>query len=187
MTPEIRHALLRVLPFVAVLFFMFIAVKRGKIKTHEIGLHKPDSWIHWIIWGIAFLFFAVIIEVVLHQQGILEIAPWKNGFAASIIRIAGAVIIAPIAEEIMFRGVLFNLLLKKIKNLHLAIFLQAVLFVMLHNFAYENTVSANIGIVQALVDASLFAYARHYTKSLYTPILMHAFGNFIAVFERFIF
>jgi membrane protease YdiL (CAAX protease family) len=65
-------------------------------------------------------------------------------------------------------------------------FLQAVLFVLLHNFAYENTVSSNIGIVQALIDASLFGYARYYTKSLYTPMLMHALGNAVAVFERFI-
>lgn len=187
MTPEIKHALIRVLPFVAVLFFMSIAIKRGKIKTNEIALQKPNSWIHLLYWGIAFFVFALVLEIIFYQLGILEISPWKNGFAASIIRIAGAVVLAPIAEEIMFRGVLLNLLFKKINNLHMAIFLQAVLFVLLHNFAYENTVSANIGIVQAFVDASLFAYARHYTRSLYTPMLMHAFGNFIAVFERFIF
>lgn len=186
MGSEINHALLRVLPFVAVLFFMALAIKRGKIKTNEIGLNKPNSWVHWLLWGVAFLVFAVVLEIIFYQQGILEIAPWKNGLTASIIRITGAVILAPIAEEIMFRGVLLSLLFKKISNLHLAIFLQAVLFVLLHNFAYENTVSSNIGIVQALIDASLFGYARYYTKSLYTPMLMHALGNAVAVFERFI-
>jgi len=187
MNPEIRQALLRVLPFVAVLFFMAIAIKRGKIKTNEIGLSRPDSWIQFLFWGLGFLLFVIALEVLFYQLGILEIAPWKNGFFASVIRITGAVILAPIAEEIMFRGVLLHVLHKKISNLHIAIFLQAVLFVLLHNFAYENTVATNIGIVQALVDASLFGYARHYTKSLYTPMLMHALGNFVAVFERIIF
>lgn len=186
MTTEINHALLRVLPFVAVLFFMSIAIKRGKIKPLEIGLTKPNSWKQWLFWGLGFFVFALGLEILFYQLGILEIAPWKNGLLASIIRITGAVILAPIAEEIMFRGVLLHLIIKKIKNLHLAIFLQSVLFVLLHNFAYENTVSSNIGIVQALVDASLFGYARHYTKSLYTPMLMHALGNTIAIFERFI-
>ncbi len=170
MNPEIRQALLRVLPFVAVLFFMALAIKRGKIKTNEIGLNKPNSWLHWLLWGVAFFVFAVVLEIIFYKQGILEISPWKNGLAASIIRITGAVILAPIAEEIMFRGVLLHVLHKKIKNLHSAIFLQAVLFVLLHNFAYENTVATNIGIVQALVDASLFGYARHYTNHCYANV-----------------
>lgn len=187
MTPDIKQALLRVLPFVAVLFFIFIAIKRGKIKVDELGLNKPSSWLHFFYWVITFFLIAVSLELILYQIGILEIDPWQHSFNASMIRIAGAIVLAPIAEEIMFRGVLLNLLLKKIKNTHIAIFLQAMLFVLLHSFAYENTVSAKIGIVQAFFDASLFGYARHYTKSLFTPILMHASGNFVAVFERFIF
>lgn len=126
-------------------------------------------------------------EFVFYQLGILEIEKWKHPFYPSMIRIIGAVIFAPIAEEIIFRGLLLYKLSSRLKSFHIAIFLQAILFVLLHNFAYENTVSSTIGIVQSLIDASLFGYAIHYTKSLYTPIVMHMSGNFVAVFERFIF
>ncbi|MBF4470039.1 CPBP family intramembrane glutamic endopeptidase [Flavobacterium sp. HJJ] len=101
--------------------------------------------------------------------------------------IPGAVILAPIAEELLFRGCILNLLNKKKINNHLAVLIQACFFVLLHNFTYQNTMSSNIGIVQSLVDAILFGYARQYTKSLYTPITMHMTGNAIAVIERFIF
>ncbi|KFE97639.1 CPBP family intramembrane glutamic endopeptidase [Chryseobacterium luteum] len=92
----------------------------------------------------------------------------------------------PIAEEFIFIGLLLNKLLKKNINLHLAILLQACFFVLLHNFAYQNTQSSNICIVQSVVDASLFGYAKYYTKSIYTPIAMHITGNLIATLERFI-
>ena len=72
-------------------------------------------------------------------------------------------------------------------NIHFAIFIQACFFVLLHNFTYQNSLSSNIGIVQSLIEASLFAYAKYHTKSIYTPITMHMTGNFIATFERFIF
>ena len=74
---------------------------------------------------------------------------------------------------------------KKIKE-NYAILIQAIFFVLLHNFTFQNTLSSNIGIAQSLIDAILFGYARQYTKSLYTPITMHITGNAMAIIERFI-
>ena len=118
---------------------------------------------------------------------LLEITPWNHPLFASIIRIAGAVILAPIAEEFIFRGLFLNMLIKRKLNLHLAIFMQAVVFVLLHNFTYQNSLSSNIGIVQSLADAMLFGYAKYYTKSIFTPMAMHITGNAIATLERFAF
>ena len=85
------------------------------------------------------------------------------------------------------QGQILNILVKRKLNLHLAIFIQAVFFVLLHNFTYQNTWSSNIAIVQSLADAMLFGYARQYTKSIYTPVAMHITGNAIATLERFAF
>jgi membrane protease YdiL (CAAX protease family) len=103
-----------------------------------------------------------------------------------MILIPGAIILAPIAEELLFRGFILNLLIKKKINNHLAILMQSCFFVLLHNFTYQNTLSSNIGIAQSLIDAMLFGYARQYTKSLYTPITMHITGNVIAIIETFV-
>lgn len=185
MNEEIRSALLRVLPFAVIIVILFIAAKKRKIDIEDLYVKKPRSIKNYLIWVAGFMLFVLLIEFAFYKLGILVIDKWNHPFYASIIRILGAVILAPIAEEIIFRGLLLSRLTKK-ANIHLAISIQACLFVLLHNFTYKNTLTSNIGIVQGFVDALLFGYARQYTKSIYTPITMHITGNFIATLERFV-
>lgn len=186
MNEEIKTALVRVMPFAVILFILFIATKRRKIKTEDLGIRKPNSTIQFIYWILVFFVFILLTELSLNKFGFLEIDKWNHPLFPSIIRIFGAVILAPIAEELIFRGLILNKLLKNKLDIHPAIIIQACIFVLLHNFTYQNTLSSNIGVVQSLIDALLFGYARFYTKSIYTPITMHFTGNLIATLERFV-
>lgn len=186
MNHEIRLALLRTLPFLIVIIVVAILIKRQKIKAQDLDINKPVSFKLYFAWTMGFLAYVLLAEFSLFSLHILEVSKWNHSFSPSIILIFGAVIFAPIAEELLFRGLILNILLKKKLNIHLAIFIQAVFFVLLHNFTYENTLSSNIGIAQSLLDAMLFGYARIYTKSIFTPITMHISGNAIAIIERFI-
>ena len=185
MTKEISSAILRILPFVIIISVVTILKKKGKLSAEDTALQQPISMFSYLFCVIGFVFFSLLIEVVLNSFGLLEVAKWNHTLVSSIIRIMGAVVLAPIAEELIFRGILLSKLNRKF-NKHLAIFLQAVFFVVLHNFTYQNTTSSNIGIVQTFVDASLFGYARFYTRSIYTSMTMHISGNLIATLERFI-
>jgi len=187
MNEEIRSALLRTLPFLVVIVVLALLIRRRKIKPQEIDLKKPDKLGSYLLWAIGFLAYALLIEFVLDAGGILEVSTWAHSLTPSVILIFGIVVLAPIAEELLFRGLVLNVLIKRIGNQHIAILVQAVFFVLLHNFTYENTLSSNIGIVQSLIDAVLFGYARQYTRSIYTPITMHMTGNAIAILERFIY
>lgn len=186
MNPEITSALFRTLPFLLVIVIIGILKKRKKLKFKDLDIQKPFSINSYFIWTIGFLLYTLLTEFTLYTFNILEVSKWSHGISPSIILIFGIIILAPIAEELLFRGLILNLLIKKKISIHLAIFIQACFFVLLHNFAYENTLSSNIGIVQSLLDAILFGYARKYTKSIYTPIAMHITGNAIAIIERFI-
>lgn len=186
MNHEIRLALIRTLPFLVVICIVAILIKRQKIKSRDLDIQKPFSLRSYFVWTISFLSYVLLTEFSLHSFNLLEVSKWNHPFTPSIILIFGAVIIAPVAEELLFRGFILNLLIKKKINLHGAILIQACFFVLLHNFTYENTLSSNIGIAQSLIDAILFGYARMYTKSIYTPITMHITGNTIAILERFI-
>lgn len=186
MQNEIISSVTRVLPFIAVLTVIFIRIRAGKIDTSAIYLNKPPKiYVSIGIW-FAFLLFILLTEYMMYATGHLESDPWNHALVPSVIRIAGMVIIAPMAEEIMFRGLLLNVFTKWKGNFHLAVFIQAAFFVLLHSFAYENTFSSNVGIAQSFTDAVIYAYARNYSRSLYTPIAMHATGNLVAVLERFI-
>ena len=179
--------MVRTLPFLIVIVVLAIMIRRGKIKSQDLDLGKPDPIRSYFIWTVGFLVYALIIEFLLDAWGILEVSKWEHSLTPSIILVFGAVVLAPIAEELLFRGLILNVLIKRIGNKHVAILVQALLFVLLHNFTYENTLSSNIGIVQSSIDAVLFAYARQYTRSIYTPITMHMSGNALAILERFIY
>lgn len=186
MHDELRSALLRTLPFLVVILVLSLLIARRKVRAQDLDLKKPDSFAAYLIWTVGFLLYALIIEFLLDAKGILEVSKWDHSLTPSIILIFGAVVLAPIAEELLFRGLILNVLIKKIGNKHVAILVQALFFVLLHNFTYQNTLSSNIGIVQSSIDAVLFGYARQYTRSIFTPITMHMSGNAIAILERFI-
>jgi membrane protease YdiL (CAAX protease family) len=187
MDEDLKSSLVRILPFLILPVIIGILIRIKKIKPQDLFLNKPASTRLFFAWTIGFLVLALLVELLLYKLNILEIDKWNHALLPSIVRITGAVILAPVAEELIFRGlILYRLTQLKISR-HLAVFMQAVLFVLLHNFAYENTVQSNISVVQTLLDATLFAYAKYNTKSLYTPIAMHMTGNLIATLERFIF
>lgn len=187
MGEEITSALIRIFPFIVVIIIIALRIRFKKINPVDLNLNQPASISQFLAWTLGFLFFILVTEFIQYQLGVLETEKWNHPLISSVIRISGAVILAPIAEELIFRGLILNLLLKRKLNFHLSVFIQAVFFVLLHNFTYQNTLNSNIGILQSLADASLFAYARLYTRAIVTPMTMHMTGNLIATLERFLF
>jgi membrane protease YdiL (CAAX protease family) len=187
MSDDIRSAFLRVFPFALVLLILYFLFRKKKLDPYELDLRRPRSVQQYFGWTAGFLIFILAEEFIFFRAGLLEVDRWNHGLLSSLIRIPGAVVLAPVAEEFLFRGLILNALVKRNVNPHLAIFIQACFFLVCHQPVYENTFSSYSGIFQCLLDATLFGYARRYTGSIYTPITMHMTGNAIAVGERFIF
>ena len=183
---EILGSLVRIFPFIAILIGIKIGIGRQKITTQELFIQPPPSKTKFILVLSGFLCYILITEFFLFKFGLIATSKWHHTLFPSIIRILGMVILAPIAEESLFRGVLLNKLISLKLNKHMTIIVLACFFVVVHSFAYEGTLSSKIGIAQTFIDASLYAYARFYTCSIYTPITMHATGNLIATLEKFI-
>ena len=183
---EIVKVLIRILPFLVILFVIKIRIKQQKMTTAELDLQAPDSMRKYALWCMSFLAFCLITEYVLYLNGMLEVGKRSFNWIPSILKIVGMVLIAPIAEELLYRGLLLNKLMTLKISKHIAIFIIALIFVGVHSFAFENTLSSKIGIAQTFIDASLFSYARLSTRSIYTPITMHISGNLIATLEMFL-
>jgi membrane protease YdiL (CAAX protease family) len=186
MNEEIKQVLFRILPFFAIIIGISIAIKRKKLTKADLYIQKPNSYKRLLKWWLGFLIFIILTEITLYKFGILEVSTWKNSLFPSILKIFGMVVLAPIGEELVFRALLLHKLNKWKINHHVAIFIQALIFVALHSAAFQITLSSNIGKAQILVDALFFAYAMYDTKSVSTPIIMHATGNSVAVLEQFI-
>jgi len=95
-------------------------------------------------------------------------------------RLIGAVVFVGITEEVVFRGVLLNAFLKKMK-VHYAIALDAVLFLLIHFPIWiyrEFTTSEFIsGIVGVPILSVLFAYSFIKTRNIFVPIALHMLWN----------
>jgi len=93
-----------------------------------------------------------------------------------------AVVLAPIVEEILFRGVLFGSLVRK--NRILAYVVSTLIFAFLHirGFLF-NDPSPTLLLVMLIYIPPGLALAWVYEKSgsLWTPIFLHALMNLIAI------
>jgi membrane protease YdiL (CAAX protease family) len=174
-------------PFVVILIVIAFRVRQQRTDPRDLYLRKPLVAGKAFAWWGAYLLFILATEAALYRLGLWEITRWNHPLISSIIRISGAIVFAPIAEELLFRGVFLQKLTGWKIHRPLAIGIQAVIFALAHSFTYRTDLASTIGIAQVLVDAVLYACAMYQTKSIYTPIAMHMTGNLIATIERFIF
>lgn len=127
---------------------------------------------------------ALALELLLYRFQLWEVRKWEYALPTVLIRAIGILILAPLVEEILFRGVLLAFLQRKGLAVYMAIVLQALVFVAFHGGLMAGTTAAYIGNSQLFFDGILFGLARHHTTSLYTPGTMHFIGNSIAIIER---
>ncbi len=183
---ELTKILLRILPFLVVILVISIKIRKGDFSKEELGIRKPDSNFKAFGWWLFFLVFCILTELLLYKFNLLTLKSYTFDLKTSLLKIFGMLILAPIAEELFFRGLLLSKLIQFKINKHAAIFLISGFFVLLHSFAFEQTLASAIGIAQVFIDATLFGYARITTKSVYTSVIMHITGNLIAVAEMYL-
>jgi len=86
-------------------------------------------------------------------------------------------VLPAICEEVFFRGVVLNNLVKRTDNIHLAVWLSAVVFSFVH---FEI-----LGFFSRILLGAVLGYSFVLTKSLWVPIILHFLNNGIIVFAYF--
>ncbi len=109
------------------------------------------------------------------EQEVLDIA--LAGGAATVLAILLAVVLAPVTEEIVFRGVLFRALDDRFGMWPAAVLSSAV-FAVIH---FEVLFSQPLALAGLFTVGILLAIAYHRTGSLLVPILGHAVFNAVSV------
>lgn len=163
--------------FYALTLGIVLLIARGLTRT-ELALRSPDSWPRALGFTlgvlIALLIAESLLESLLHgarEQG-LEPAHWDSSRALQFaLNAAVVVIVAPIVEELTFRGVGFRLLAPF--GTMVAVVGTAVAF------------AADHGLVEGFPALFLFGLAvalvRLRTGSLYPGMLLHASFNAFAL------
>jgi membrane protease YdiL (CAAX protease family) len=86
-------------------------------------------------------------------------------------------VIASIAEEVFFRGVLQQLLSKHFKNEHVGVWLTAIVFSLMHLQFY--------GFLPRVMLGAMLGYLFVFTRNLWIPILIHFLNNALVVTFNF--
>ena len=77
-------------------------------------------------------------------------------------------VIAPFAEELLFRGAIYNLLKEKI-NQYVALFVSSILFAVIHMNLYQGSYTFFVGLFMGLILMR--------TGSLWLPVIFHIAYN----------
>ncbi|GAA0084474.1 hypothetical protein UT300007_09130 [Clostridium sp. CTA-7] len=164
-----------------VLVFMLIYKIRKKKLKEEILLRKTNSTniIIAVGLGLSVWLFNSGVLTLIQNNGLLPsyfakmeemLSPLSEGSVFIAILTVG--IVAPFAEEFLFRGVVYKTLSKNI-SLKWTIVIQGILFGIYHGNLIQGIYAAFLGII--------FGFATYKTKSLIPAIIMHMVNNTIAV------
>jgi hypothetical protein len=140
---------------------------------------SPSTWRQGIVWGALWsMAFGAVVAVamgLLYMSGTNPLAIVRSPLPSQPVQrllffIIGG-LVAPLAEEICFRGVLYNYFRRW--GVAAALIASTVLFVILH--------SVHGFPLTQLVGGILFALSYEYSGNLMVPITIHATGN-LAIF-----
>lgn len=150
---------------------------RGLPVQETLGLRWPPVS-QVLIWSALFVLLAVASERVyraLKLEGTLieDSSSW-----VSRLKILTIVVLAPVAEEVIFRGLLFSALLDTRLGALGAVLLPAFFFAVIH-FQYRPE-----KILLIFIDGVFYGIVRFATGSVLLVILFHAVGNLYAVLQR---
>lgn len=167
-------------PFVVALTVLFAKIRKQITVKQYLGLHRV-WWRELGKWSLVVLLFMICHDTLIFLLGrpiVPEsmLAAYKTAYSVPLLLLA-LMVMAPVAEEIFFRGFLF----KGIESSKLgppgAIIITALAWSVMH-------IQYNIyGVAGVFVGGLLLGFARLRSNSIYPPIVMHALQNIIATIE----
>ncbi len=161
-----------------ILLILFVVETWGK-GFSTIGLTRPNilSGIEkGLIWSAGFGMLALFAFLILFLSGVDPLKllrtpfPAKQGDILFFFLVGG--IVAPVAEEVFFRGIVYGFFRRW--GLILALVLSTFLFILPHLGSHGLPITQVVG-------GLLFAMAYEIEGNLLTPITIHALGN-MAIF-----
>jgi membrane protease YdiL (CAAX protease family) len=169
-------------------------VKKIKTTRAEIGLTRYPLWKDILITPAGLIIYLLLSAILLYSLSglwpVINVAQKQDvGFNdvvqqyQLILAFLSLVIIAPIAEELLFRGYLFGKL-KKTTPIWLAIIVTSLVFGVFHLFN-SGTLAWNLAI-DTFALSIILCLLRVVTGNIWASILLHMVKNGIAFYLYFI-
>jgi len=182
----VEGPLVRIVVYVLVIGLVLLICRQRRLARKEtLGLYWPTPK-QFLLFFTIFACLAALEEGTLYALNLNEVTRWDYDTASTIIRIIGICMVAPVAEEMIFRGLMFSQIAQTKFGVKGAIILPAVFFMLAH---FDKNIEPGLGYViflQILVDGLFFGFVRHKTNSILLTIVLHAIGNSAAVIQRMV-
>jgi membrane protease YdiL (CAAX protease family) len=172
---KILHGNLRFMMLFGIAILLFGIVKHSKWSYADMGIHKDfmKDIVPYSIFTVGGVFFLVWLSQIVPHNPFLEW--WENAkFLLLFIPIS-------ILQEIIFRGILMNMLERTWKNVYFIIVLNAAVFAMMH-VIYLNSIFV---LPMTFIAGIGFAWMYYQYKNLPLISLAHTILNFVAMILGF--
>lgn len=173
---------------IAMVIGLPLLVKHRKTTKAELGLDRSPEWLDLLLAPAGFIVYIALSALLVYLAGFLQFIDLNQvqdtGFNDLFhqfefgLAFLMLVIIAPLAEEILFRGYLFGKLLKNNIPVWISILITSILFALVH-------AAWNVGI-DVFALSVVLCLLRVVSKSLWPSILLHMMKNFVAFYILFI-
>jgi len=186
------------LPLIAAALLACIFIKAAPVRF--LSLNRPKNRV-WFGLSIVFVIVCVpLMGLMLEANKLIDFSQWpefyewlqmqentNNGMyeamigekntASFITSILFMALMPAIAEEIFFRGFLMNVFNGLFKNMHVAIFVTAVIFSLIHLQFMK--------FIPMFFLAVVFGYAAYWSGSIWTSVIAHFLNNTLAVAQLY--
>jgi membrane protease YdiL (CAAX protease family) len=167
-----------IIPAVTIALVTLVVHWRSLSWTEDLGLILPSlpSAAFWIIGWIAWV---ALVEVTSSKIGLPPPRKWTHLDAGRLaVLFIGIVLLAPVAEELFFRGLLYWRLEQTQAGVPGAILAAALVFTAMHvQYGWRE-------LVLVFADGVLLGLARWQSDSLLLALCLHAIGNSFAYYQR---
>jgi len=165
--------LVQCLVFIPVLFL----ISNFRLQDYKQTLALRSFSKYWLVRGvilfIAYTILAAVVEWLMVSE-VDEFILLLNGSRSFKVAFA-IVVLAPICEELIFRGYLFKVLRPTWLGASGTIVLSSALFMFFHYGQYQWPI-----LVSIFLFSILLGYLREKSGSVYLPMIMHALNNLIS-------
>lgn len=149
---------------------------KGHIVKEVLGIEGTRKNVLNIFNGIALfiacIFVGVMVVGITNYFNLVNLDSKEVYGDISYLALISSVIMAPLLEELLFRGLLQPCLIKS-SGVPLGVVVTALIFTLLH-FQYSSGIGT---LIQLFAGAIMWGMMRHYTKSIIPSTLTHFLNN----------
>ena len=169
------------------LFVFWIYRKFWKRSLIQAGQHFWDFWLGVILGAVGYWLLSFGLSILIHwidpaYQNLNDSAIQGMAQGEFWILFVGSVCFVPLAEETLYRGLVFGALYPK--NAIVAYTLSAAIFSAIHIIGYLGLYSTShlvLAFIQYLPAGFALAWSYSKSGSIFAPILIHAINNAIGL------